>query len=268
MRRSNYTFKRRAECCPLVSNSLANSADESRSRGAAHPPWMPAPIWGCCSREIPKRWSRRRGSAGAMAPLSSQRQRVLRLLAKAPNGCTESLMLAHGFTSELLDRSAVAGVRRPRGTACVRVYSRIRTLWEKEIGRRTAIEQLVAVAGNTQLPFVVLQGLNCSVIFCRLHLRELSRWRMSNLFSSRCAGLRKRRGSGTVGPPGAPAYQCACAGSQTPLRGHGRSSLARHRQRRGGPLARCPGLGLTPTRRSRGSPNASTLFLRTAMAAR
>ena len=140
-----------------------------------------------------------------MAPLSSQRQRVLRLLAKAPNGCTESLRLAHGFTSELLDRSAVAGVRRPRGTACVRVYSRIRTLWEKEIGRRTAIEQLVAVAGNTQLPFVVLQVLVCSVIFYRLHLREL----MSNLFSSRCAGLRKRRGSGTVGPPGAPAYQCA-----------------------------------------------------------
>jgi hypothetical protein len=38
-------------------------------------------------------------------------------------------------------------------------------LWEKEIGCRTAIEQLVAVAGNTQLPFVVLQGLACSVIF-------------------------------------------------------------------------------------------------------
>jgi hypothetical protein len=38
-------------------------------------------------------------------------------------------------------------------------------LWEEEIGWRTAIEQLVAVAGNTQLPFVVLQGLACSVIF-------------------------------------------------------------------------------------------------------
>ena len=34
-------------------------------------------------------------------------------------------------------------------------------LWEKEIGCRTAIEQLVAVAGNTLLPFVVLQGLFC-----------------------------------------------------------------------------------------------------------
>jgi hypothetical protein len=34
-------------------------------------------------------------------------------------------------------------------------------LWEKEIGCRTA----VVVAGNTQLPFVVLQGLACSVIF-------------------------------------------------------------------------------------------------------
>jgi hypothetical protein len=25
---------------------------------------MPAPIWGCCFREIPKRRNRRRGSAG------------------------------------------------------------------------------------------------------------------------------------------------------------------------------------------------------------
>jgi hypothetical protein len=45
-----------------------------------------------------------------MAPLNSERQRALRLLAKAPNGCTEALMLAHGFTSELLDRLVVEGV--------------------------------------------------------------------------------------------------------------------------------------------------------------
>jgi hypothetical protein len=45
-----------------------------------------------------------------MAPLNSERQRALRLLAKAPNGCTEALMLAHGFTYELLDRLVVQGV--------------------------------------------------------------------------------------------------------------------------------------------------------------
>jgi hypothetical protein len=45
-----------------------------------------------------------------MTPLNSEWQRVLRLLAKAPNGCTEALMLAHGFTSELLDHPAVEGV--------------------------------------------------------------------------------------------------------------------------------------------------------------
>ena len=53
MRRSNYTFKRRAECCPLVSNSPANSADESRSRGAAHPSSRPS--WS--DRSVAKRSS-------------------------------------------------------------------------------------------------------------------------------------------------------------------------------------------------------------------
>jgi hypothetical protein len=45
-----------------------------------------------------------------MAPLNSERQRALRLLEKAPNGCTEALMLAHGFTSETLDRMVAEGV--------------------------------------------------------------------------------------------------------------------------------------------------------------
>jgi hypothetical protein len=45
-----------------------------------------------------------------MAPLNSERRRALRLLEKAPNGCTEALMLAHGFTAELLDRLVVEGV--------------------------------------------------------------------------------------------------------------------------------------------------------------
>jgi hypothetical protein len=37
--------------------------------------------------------------------VNSERQGALRLLAKTLNGCTEALMLAHGFTAELLDRS-------------------------------------------------------------------------------------------------------------------------------------------------------------------
>jgi hypothetical protein len=43
-----------------------------------------------------------------MAPLNSERQQALRVL--EPNGCTEALMLADGFTSELLDRMVAEGV--------------------------------------------------------------------------------------------------------------------------------------------------------------
>jgi hypothetical protein len=32
------------------------------------------------------------------------------VLEKAPDGCTEALMLVHGFTSELLDRMVAEGV--------------------------------------------------------------------------------------------------------------------------------------------------------------
>jgi hypothetical protein len=34
--------------------------------------------------------------------MSAERNRALRLLAAAPNGATEAIMLAHGFTTDLL----------------------------------------------------------------------------------------------------------------------------------------------------------------------
>jgi hypothetical protein len=45
-----------------------------------------------------------------MGLLNSERHRALRVLEKAPNGCTEALMLAHRFTAELLDRMVAEGV--------------------------------------------------------------------------------------------------------------------------------------------------------------
>ena len=44
-----------------------------------------------------------------------ERRRALELLARGPTGCTETLMLAHGFSAEVLGRLVVdgfAGVRR------------------------------------------------------------------------------------------------------------------------------------------------------------
>jgi hypothetical protein len=39
----------------------------------------------------------------------SERQRALELLARSPTGCTETLMLAHGFTAEMLGRLVIDG---------------------------------------------------------------------------------------------------------------------------------------------------------------
>jgi hypothetical protein len=56
-----------------------------------------------CSRR-----TRRDGSTArddhrcAMAKLSDEQQRALKLLAGSPDGCTTSIMMAHGFTPELL----------------------------------------------------------------------------------------------------------------------------------------------------------------------
>jgi phage portal protein BeeE len=63
-----------------------------------------------------------------MAKLTDERRRALQLLARSPNGCTEALMLAHGFESAMLsdlvlnglavavDRSTMAGRRRMKVT--------------------------------------------------------------------------------------------------------------------------------------------------------
>src|SRR6516162_666835 len=64
-------------------------------------------------------WRNGLGGGRARAGIS-ERHRVLRVLEKAPNGCTEALMLAHGFTSELFDRLVVEGVVTFDRPACVR----------------------------------------------------------------------------------------------------------------------------------------------------
>jgi phage portal protein BeeE len=63
-----------------------------------------------------------------MPKLNDQRRRALQLLTRSPNGCTEALMLAHGFESAMLsdlvlnglavavDHSTMAGRRRMKVT--------------------------------------------------------------------------------------------------------------------------------------------------------
>jgi hypothetical protein len=48
--------------------------------------------------------------ADAMANLNDEQRRALRLLARHPNGCTEAIMLAHGFTIDMLGELAAGGL--------------------------------------------------------------------------------------------------------------------------------------------------------------
>jgi hypothetical protein len=45
-----------------------------------------------------------------MAKLSDEPRRALRLLARSPNGCTEAMMLAHGFEVAMLGKLVLGGL--------------------------------------------------------------------------------------------------------------------------------------------------------------
>jgi DNA-binding PadR family transcriptional regulator len=45
-----------------------------------------------------------------MARLSDEQLRALLFLARHPNGCTEALMMAHGFPTEMLEKLLAAGL--------------------------------------------------------------------------------------------------------------------------------------------------------------
>jgi hypothetical protein len=51
---------------------------------------------------------------GTMAKLTDEQRRALRLLARSPNGCTEALMLAYHFTTDMLAELAVDGLLTAR----------------------------------------------------------------------------------------------------------------------------------------------------------
>jgi hypothetical protein len=47
-----------------------------------------------------------------MPDLTDEQCRALRLLARYPDGCTEALMLAHGFTIDMLGELGAGGLLR------------------------------------------------------------------------------------------------------------------------------------------------------------
>jgi hypothetical protein len=49
------------------------------------------------------------GIGRAMAKLRDEQRRALRILGRHPDGCTESLMLAYGFTIDMLGELGAGG---------------------------------------------------------------------------------------------------------------------------------------------------------------
>jgi hypothetical protein len=71
----------------------------------------PVPNHRCrCPTELAGTAAAREPNRRAMA-MSREQRRALRLLAAAPNGATEAIMLAHGFTNEMLDTLVRDGLR-------------------------------------------------------------------------------------------------------------------------------------------------------------
>jgi hypothetical protein len=57
-----------------------------------------------------------------MAKLSDEQLRALLLLARNPNGCSEALLMSHGFPTEMLEEMLKAGFVKaspPAGSECL-----------------------------------------------------------------------------------------------------------------------------------------------------
>jgi hypothetical protein len=65
--------------------------------------------WRRCPAELARAAGTREPDRRAMAITPDQR-RALQMLAGSPHGCTEAIMLAHGFTDQILGRLVLNGL--------------------------------------------------------------------------------------------------------------------------------------------------------------
>jgi hypothetical protein len=74
-----------------------------------------------------------------MTELTDEERRALKLLARSPDGCTEALMMAHGFTTkvfECLVRQGLATAAPKTVYAGSRRYRTIVWMWITDTGRQ------------------------------------------------------------------------------------------------------------------------------------
>jgi hypothetical protein len=77
-----------------------------------------------------------------MAKLTDEQRRALLLLARSPNGCTEALMMAHGFESAMLGQFTLEGLAKAEIHDVKIARRRVKVVWLQitEVGRKAAAE--------------------------------------------------------------------------------------------------------------------------------
>jgi hypothetical protein len=83
----------------------------------------------------------RRAAAIHMAKLTDEQRRALQLLARSPNGCTEAIMLAHGFELAMLEQ-LVLGDRARSAAHNTKVGGR----WKKVVWLQITLAGRKAIA--------------------------------------------------------------------------------------------------------------------------
>jgi hypothetical protein len=64
-----------------------------------------------------------------MAKLSKEKRRALQLLARSPNGCTEALMMAHGFELVMLAKLVIDGLAVAVDHSTMAGRRRMKVVW-------------------------------------------------------------------------------------------------------------------------------------------
>jgi hypothetical protein len=77
-----------------------------------------------------------------MAKLSDEQLRALLLLARNPNGCTEAVLMAHGFPTEMLEELLTTGLVKasPEEMRIARRRRKVVCFQITEVGRKAAAE--------------------------------------------------------------------------------------------------------------------------------
>jgi hypothetical protein len=73
-----------------------------------------------------------------MARLTDEQRRALRHLARSPNGCTEALLMAHGFDVAILGKLVLDGLAKVEAHDTMAGSRRMKVFWLRitEAGRK------------------------------------------------------------------------------------------------------------------------------------